>query len=71
MEGRDPERARPAATATAEARSSHTTISGLEVAPVYEADDVATDYARDLGDPGSYPYTRGIHETMYRGRLWT
>ncbi len=29
------------------------------------------DYARDLGDPGEFPYTRGIHATMYRGRLWT
>ena len=29
------------------------------------------DYARDLGDPGKFPFTRGIHETMYRGRLWT
>ena len=32
---------------------------------------MALDYARDLGDPGKFPYTRGIHETMYRGRLWT
>src|SRR4030095_10957913 len=29
------------------------------------------DYARDLNDPGAYPYTRGIHPTGYRGRLWT
>ncbi|MCB0308161.1 MAG: methylmalonyl-CoA mutase family protein [Bdellovibrionales bacterium] len=29
------------------------------------------DYARDLGDPGEYPFTRGVHETMYRGKLWT
>src|SRR4030065_759814 len=28
-------------------------------------------YERDLGDPGAYPFTRGIHPTMYRGRLWT
>ncbi|HUL79010.1 MAG TPA: methylmalonyl-CoA mutase family protein, partial [Vicinamibacteria bacterium] len=49
-----------------------TTISGREVQPVYRPSDVAgTDYDRDLGDPGRYPYTRGIHETMYRGRLWT
>ena len=34
--------------------------------------DVAgLDYARDLGDPGQFPYTRGVHETMYRGKLWT
>jgi methylmalonyl-CoA mutase N-terminal domain/subunit len=29
------------------------------------------DYARDLGDPGAYPYTRGIHPSGYRGKLWT
>src|SRR4029453_8737781 len=41
-------------------------------APVYgRTDTEGLDYARDLGDPGQYPYTRGIHETMYRGRLWT
>jgi methylmalonyl-CoA mutase N-terminal domain/subunit len=39
--------------------------------PVYTAETVPVDYARDLGDPGSYPFTRGIHENMYRGRLWT
>src|SRR5512140_2925574 len=49
-----------------------TTISGREVTPVYRPSDVADlDYARDLGDPGQFPYTRGIHETMYRGQLWT
>jgi len=47
------------------------TISGIDVAPVYTADDVALDYVRDLGDPGAFPYSRGIYETMYRGRLWT
>ena len=29
------------------------------------------DYSQDLGDPGEYPYTRGIHPTMYRGKIWT
>src|SRR4029077_13801141 len=29
------------------------------------------DYGRDLGDPGAYPFTRGVYETMYRGKLWT
>src|SRR5438552_11160678 len=33
--------------------------------------DAPLDYARDLGDPGQPPYTRGIYETMYRGRRWT
>jgi methylmalonyl-CoA mutase N-terminal domain/subunit len=49
-----------------------TTISDLEIAPRYGPEDVAhLDYGRDLGDPGQYPFTRGIHPTMYRGRLWT
>jgi len=56
----------------AERDARFTTISGRRVAPVYRASDVSDlDYARDLGDPGRFPYTRGIHETMYRGRLWT
>ena len=45
--------------------------SGLPVAPVYRPEDAAVDYARDLGDPGQYPFTRGVQPTMYRGRLWT
>jgi methylmalonyl-CoA mutase N-terminal domain/subunit len=40
--------------------------------PLYTPEDVAgLDEARDLGLPGEYPYTRGIHPSMYRGRLWT
>jgi methylmalonyl-CoA mutase N-terminal domain/subunit len=35
------------------------------------ADTAAMDYARDLGFPGEFPYTRGVQPTMYRGRLWT
>jgi len=47
-------------------------VSDREVKGVYRPSDVADlDYERDLGDPGEYPYTRGIHPTMYRGRLWT
>ena len=39
---------------------------------VYTADDIASlDYARDLNDPGAFPYTRGIHPRGYRGKLWT
>jgi methylmalonyl-CoA mutase N-terminal domain/subunit len=48
------------------------TISGNHVEPLYTpADDKDRDYLRDVGFPGEYPYTRGIHPTMYRGRLWT
>ena len=42
-----------------------------ERAPVYRPADAPLDYAKDLGDPGSPPYTRGIYPTMYRGRRWT
>ncbi|MDQ2670782.1 MAG: methylmalonyl-CoA mutase family protein, partial [Gemmatimonadota bacterium] len=48
-----------------------TTISGREVEPVYTAFDLPPDSATQSGLPGVYPYTRGIHPTMYRGRLWT
>ena len=48
------------------------TISGRPVKVVYTADDLrGVDYARDLGDPGQFPYTRGIHASGYRGKLWT
>src|SRR5215218_66961 len=48
------------------------TISGHEVRPLYTEEDRAeADPERDIGYPGSYPYTRGIYSSMYRGRLWT
>ncbi len=47
------------------------TISGIENEPLYSPENVEVDYARDLGDPGAFPFTRGVYETMYRGRLWT
>jgi methylmalonyl-CoA mutase, N-terminal domain len=49
-----------------------TTISGVPIEPVYSPEDLAgLDAARDLGAPGEFPYTRGIHRDMYRGKLWT
>jgi methylmalonyl-CoA mutase N-terminal domain/subunit len=49
-----------------------TTISGRPIDRLYTPDDVAAlDYARDLNHPGGFPYTRGIHPTGYRGKLWT
>ncbi len=48
------------------------THSGIEVKRLYTPTDTKNlDYARDLGFPGAYPFTRGIYPTMYRGRLWT
>jgi methylmalonyl-CoA mutase, N-terminal domain len=49
-----------------------TTVSGEEIKSLYGPDDVEhIDPIRDIGLPGEYPYTRGIHKNMYRGRLWT
>jgi methylmalonyl-CoA mutase, N-terminal domain len=48
-----------------------TTSWGTPVLRVYRPEDAATEYARDLGEPGALPYTRGVQPTMYRGRLWT
>jgi len=47
------------------------TVSDLEIEPLYTPEDVKGDYASDLGYPGEFPYTRGVYESMYRGRLWT
>src|SRR6188768_2830830 len=52
--------------------ASFTTISGRPIERLYTAADLsALDYDRDLADPGQFPYTRGIHATGYRGKLWT
>jgi methylmalonyl-CoA mutase N-terminal domain/subunit len=47
----------------------HTTISGEDVKPLYTAADRPA--IETIGLPGEYPYTRGVYESMYRGRLWT
>ncbi len=47
------------------------TDSGIEVKRLYEPGDVAPNLEERLGDPGEYPFTRGIHDGMYRDRLWT
>src|SRR5687767_1129749 len=53
-------------------RASFKTISGRAIDELYTADNVsAVSYEHDLGDPGAFPYTRGIHPTGYRGKLWT
>jgi len=51
--------------------ASFTTVSGRAVEPVYTALDLSPDLISASGLPGEYPFTRGIHPTMYRGRLWT
>lgn len=46
-------------------------LSGIEIKPVYTAADIPPDLESRLGTPGKPPFTRGIHEDMYRGQLWT
>jgi len=49
-----------------------TYLDGISIKPVYGPADLAGfDPARDLGSPGAYPFTRGIHPHMYRARVWT
>jgi methylmalonyl-CoA mutase N-terminal domain/subunit len=53
-------------------RARFTTISGTPVEPLYTRESLGDfDAARDLGEAGEFPYTRGIHRNMYRDRLWT
>ena len=47
-------------------------ISGIPIKPLYGPEDIADmDLERELGYPGEYPYTRGVHASMYRGRIFT
>jgi methylmalonyl-CoA mutase N-terminal domain/subunit len=54
-----------------EREAEFSTISGQEIKPLYTEADQAPDLEERLGEPGSYPFTRGPYESMYRGRLWT
>ena len=52
--------------------TEYTTMSGIPVQDIYTPADLAgTDPVTDIGLPGEYPFTRGVHATMYRGRPWT
>jgi methylmalonyl-CoA mutase, N-terminal domain len=54
------------------ASSEHCTDSGIQINPVYRPADLeGWDPTDKLGEPGSYPYTRGVHAEMYRSKLWT
>jgi methylmalonyl-CoA mutase N-terminal domain/subunit len=55
-----------------ERKDEFVTVSGEQVRRLYTTLDIADlDYEGDLGMPGEYPFTRGVHPTMYRGRPWT
>jgi methylmalonyl-CoA mutase N-terminal domain/subunit len=63
---------KPALEKSPERHKSFTTLSGVPIERLYTPTDLAAfDYQRDLGDPSEYPFTRGIHRTMYRGKVWT
>ena len=47
------------------------TVSGKKNNLLYYPDELNQDYIQKLGFPGQYPYTRGIHANLYRGKLWT
>src|ERR1700737_4483194 len=47
------------------------TDSGIEIKQLYTEEDLPEDLPERLGEPGSYPYTRGAHREMYRKQLWT
>jgi methylmalonyl-CoA mutase N-terminal domain/subunit len=57
--------------ATPERDAEFSTISGEEIEPLYGPDDVDPELDERVGNPGSYPFTRGPYPSMYRGRLWT
>jgi len=57
---------------TKERKSSFRTVSLDEINRLYTPEDIRdVDLATDIGQPGEFPYTRGIHATGYRGKLWT
>jgi len=55
-----------------ERKNDFSTVSGIPVKRLYTPEDIKNlAYVKDLGFPGEVPFTRGVHATMYRGRLWT
>jgi methylmalonyl-CoA mutase, N-terminal domain len=56
---------------TNERTARFSTVSDMELKPVYGPEDLRGDFERDIAYPGEYPYTRGVYGSMYRGRLWT
>ena len=64
-------RKKAAGAGAAGVRAERQTTSGIPIKPFYGADDLPGDAARRAPAPGTPPFTRGIHPTMYRSRLWT
>ncbi|HEX8686615.1 MAG TPA: methylmalonyl-CoA mutase family protein, partial [Pyrinomonadaceae bacterium] len=62
----------PAAPKSRERREHFETSSGIPLPNDFNPSNTEpVEYDRDLGDPGDYPYTRGVRRNLYRGRLWT
>ena len=51
--------------------NDYESISGKDNKSFYKPKESNKRYKENLNDPGEYPYTRGIHNSMYRGKLWT
>jgi methylmalonyl-CoA mutase N-terminal domain/subunit len=61
-----------AAQSSRQLQAKFTTVSGEPIELLYTPDDIAhINYLSEIGFPGEFPYTRGIHYNMYRGKLWT
>ena len=62
----------PGEGASSELKERFETVSGSRIERLYTPEDAANlDYTEDLGNPGEFPFTRGVYPTMYRGRQWT
>ncbi|MBI5670059.1 MAG: methylmalonyl-CoA mutase family protein [Chloroflexi bacterium] len=61
----------PKAKQQQERKEQFDTSSGIELKRAFRPEDAPISYEQDLGDPGQYPFTRGVQPTMYRGRFWT
>ena len=69
MDGADTDKANKK---TVRDHRSPSNLTGKKAQPVYTPEHLSKlDYQRDLGDPGEFPYTRGVYPNMYRGKLWT
>ncbi len=63
---------KPSLARSPERQAEFTTLSGVPIQGLHTPADLERfDPGRELGEPGEFPFTRGIHRTMYRGRLWT
>jgi len=59
------------ATKARERKETFTTSSDIEMKARFAPDDLPANFAEEVGEPGEYPFTRGVYSTMYRGRMWT